>query len=151
MERVKYAALRRSPLEVLLFVTLSNDIESYFISAQHLHSLNPGLSVERIHALIDQATQETADKTTVAIVNLRTEEAFKRRQGGQAPNHGQIAVQAQADYANNPSQYRRGKFVLGRLAALLQQEIGQNPRIFLPSPHLRDRHLTEIARTIWPA
>jgi hypothetical protein len=135
--------------DVIPLVTDGSDVESYFISANHLHALNPMLSVDRIQALIDQATEDTSDKTIAAIVNLRTEEAFKKRLAGQAPNHGQIAVQAQADYASNPAQYRRGKIVLGRLTALLQQEIGQNPRIFFPSQHLEHARLTEMAHKIW--
>jgi len=45
---------------------------------------------------------------------------------------------------------RRGKIVLGRLQALLQQELGVNPRVFLPSVHLRSQSLQDVAATIWP-
>lgn len=132
------------------FLTDGNDIECYFIVAEHLNSLNPMVSVERIQALIDQAMQDTEERTITAIVNLRTEEAFRARRGGQAgPNHGEIAVRAHADYNGNDALYRRGKLVLGRLTALLQQEIGQNPRVFFPTQHLRHPGLTTIANEIW--
>jgi AAA domain, putative AbiEii toxin, Type IV TA system/AAA ATPase domain len=133
-------------------LTDHNDIESYFVSAAHLHELNPMASVGRIQELIDQATAETSDKSIAAMVNLRTEEAFRRRQAGHPPpNHGQIAVQAQADYAQGPATYRRGKIVLGRVTALLQHEIGQNPRIFFPSAHLKVPRIAAIAQAIWPS
>ncbi|WP_027542674.1 AAA family ATPase [Bradyrhizobium sp. WSM2254] len=128
-----------------------NDVESYFLSADHLHFLNPNIPAPRIQELIDQATQELMDKSLAAIVNLRTEEAFRRRQaGGAAPNHGQIAVQSAADYNANPADMRRGKLVLGRVRALLQQEAGANPRIFFPSDYLKRQRLTEIAQQIRP-
>jgi hypothetical protein len=132
-------------------LTDGNDVESYFISAAHLHALNPMASPERIQELINQATRETEQKSMAAIVNLRTEEAFKRRQAGDPmPSHGAIAVTAQLDYQTDSVTLRRGKLVLGRLIALLQQEIGQNPRIFLPSAHLRSARITAIAHAIWP-
>jgi energy-coupling factor transporter ATP-binding protein EcfA2 len=136
---------------VASFVTDSNDIESYFLNAEHLHSLNPGVTVERIRELLTQATEETRNQSVEAIVNQRTIEAFRqRRDGGPAPNHGAIAVQAQTDYAANPDLQRRGKVVLGRVQALLQQELGMNPRVFFPSVHLRSDALAGIARQIWP-
>jgi hypothetical protein len=99
----------------------------------------------------DQATAETEQKSIAAIVNLRTEEAFRRRQAGEPPpNHGEIAVQAQTDYALSAVTHRRGKIVLGRLIALLQQEIGQNPRVYFPTAHLKSTEITAIARAIWP-
>jgi hypothetical protein len=81
----------------------------------------------------------------------RTAEAFRvRRDGGDAPDHGAIAIQAQADYAANPAGLGRGKDVIGRLTALLQQELGTNPRIFFSSQHLESAGLQALARDIWP-
>jgi energy-coupling factor transporter ATP-binding protein EcfA2 len=132
------------------FLTDGNDIESYFISAAHLHALNPMVSAERIQQLIDQATADTEDQSISAMVNLRTQEAYKSRRAGQPqPNHGQISVHAHADYAASPAAHRRGTIVLGRLVALLQQEIRQNPRIFFATPHLKSPRITAIAQTIW--
>jgi hypothetical protein len=55
-----------------------------------------------------------------------------------------------ADYRANAASMRRGKAVLGRLHALLQQELGANPRIFFPSEHLRSTELEALALRIWP-
>jgi hypothetical protein len=107
--------------------------------------------VERIRELVTQAMTETANGSVEAIINQRTTEAFReRRDGGAAPNHGAIAIQAQEDYTADPVAMRRGKVVLGRLIALLQQELGANPRIFFPSTHLRCDALRTIAAQIWP-
>lgn len=140
--------LRRA--EVAPFLTEHNDIEGYFINEEHLHALNPAITVERIRELITQATEETADKSIAAIVNQRTEEAFRaRRDGGDAPNHGEIAIQAHADYIANPASLRRGKDTIGRLHALLQQELGTNPRIYFVSEYLRSEALLNLADDIW--
>lgn len=133
------------------FLTEQNDIEGYFLNPEHLNALNPAVSIQRIEELLRQATEETAAKSVAAIVNQRTAEAFReRRDGGGAPNHGAIAVLAQADYAANPSNLRRGKEVLGRLQALLQQELGTNPRIYFTSQHLQSEALRDLGRSIWP-
>jgi hypothetical protein len=136
---------------VVSLITQGNDIESYFLNPEHLHSLNPGVEVVRIQELITQATTETENKSVEAIVNQRTAEAFRNRQGGGGQiNHGEIATSALADYRANTASLRRGKVVLGRLLALLQQELGANPRIFFPSEHLRSAELEALAERIWP-
>jgi energy-coupling factor transporter ATP-binding protein EcfA2 len=133
------------------FLTELNDIENYFLNVEHLHEMNPAVPIERIRELIAQATTETGNNSIAAIVNQRTTEAFReRRDGGAAPNHGEIAVQAQLDYCADPAAMRRGSIVLGRLQALLQQELGANPRIFFPSLHLRSEALSAIAGQVWP-
>lgn len=133
------------------FLTRLSDVEGYFVDANHLSHLNPAVSVERAQQIIDQATIDTRDKSIEALVNLRTAEAFQvRRDGGAAPNHGEIALTAVTDYNADPPQWRRGKIVLGRVIALLQQEIGANPRVLVPSPHLHCPSLSAQANAIWP-
>jgi energy-coupling factor transporter ATP-binding protein EcfA2 len=143
--------LRLTNAQISPLLTEWSDVESYFLNAAHLSALNPTIAQERIEELLQQATTETADQSVMAIVNQRTAEAFKiRQEGGPQPNHGEIAVRARADYDAAPDAMRRGKTVLGRLQALLQQELGHNPRIFFPSPHLRRQSIVDIAATIWP-
>lgn len=132
------------------FLTALSDVEGYFLNSEHLSFLNPAVTVQRVQELIDQATLEVKSKSVEALVNLRTAESFQqRRNGGGSPNHGEIALTAIADYDANPSEYRRGKIVLGKATALLQQELGNNPRIFLPSPHLECTPLRVLSQAIW--
>lgn len=133
------------------FLTEHSDVEGYFLNRDHLSFLNPGVAAQRVQEIIDQATNETREKSIEAIVNLRTAEAFQmRRDGGDAPNHGEIALSAVNDYDANPSRWRRGKFVLGRVIALLQQELGSNPRVYVPSSHLTCPTLSAQSGVIWP-
>jgi hypothetical protein len=131
-------------------LTAQSDIESYFISANHIHTLNPTVPAARIQQLIDQATQDTANDSVESLVNQWTQEAFKQRSaGGDPPNHGAIAVKARDYYSADPATYRRGKIVLRRLISLLQQELGSNPKIRSPSEHLKRQSIASIAASIW--
>lgn len=142
---------RLQEVNIQSLLTDLSDVEGYFLNAEHLHALNPGVSVERINELIAQATAETRDRSVESIINQRTQEAFRvRQEGGGGPNHGLIGVRAAADYDEDPATYRRGKFVLRRLHALLQTELGSNPRIYIPSDQLRVESIAEIAMRIWP-
>lgn len=144
--RDRLAARQISPL-----LTSESDIESYFLNAAHISTVNPFLSVERAQELLDAATLETRERSIEAMINLRTEEAFKRRQEGLGnPNHGQIAVTAAADYDADPVRYRRGKLVARRLNALLNQELNGHGRIFVASAHLARAEIRALAATIWP-
>ena len=132
------------------FLTEHNDVEGYFISAAHLSHLNPSATVARVQELIDRATDETRDGSIRAMVNLRTEAAFRaRKHTGLAPDHGQIAIEANRDYDSDPAAMRRGDIVLGRLVALLQEEIKSNPKVFEASPHLKSAKLAALADAIW--
>ena len=143
---------RLAHFNIAALLTEHNDIECYFLNAEHLAVLNPGLTIARAQELIDQATAETRASSIEAIVNLRLEEAYRsrRQHGDGAPNAGAIAVQAEADYTTSEIAHRRGKVVLGRLKQLLQQELGANARIFAPSVHLNRPEILAIAHAIWP-
>lgn len=142
---------RLTEADIGYLLTENNDIEGYFLNADHLAALNLNLTAARAQELIDRATQDTRAKSIEAIVNLRLEEAFKRRRQGEGPpNAGAIAVQADQEYTTNPVALRRGKIVLGRLKQLLHQELQANARIFHPSVHLARPEIRAIADTIWP-
>jgi ABC-type cobalamin/Fe3+-siderophores transport system ATPase subunit len=141
---------RLSSVGITPFLTELSDVEGYFLNSEHLASCNAGLSVERAQQIIDEATEQTSTESIRSIVNHRTEQAFRnRRAGAGAPDHGEISTSAHADYEANPSQLRRGKRVIGRVAALLQAELGHNPSIFSPSPFLRSDSLRAIADAVW--
>ena len=134
------------------FVTQGSDVECYYVNAAHLHHCNPGITVERIQELIDEAIGSTADKSVEAIVNLRTDEAFrKRNKGAGCPNHGAIAVEATQDYQDNPHGMMRGKIVLKRIKALIQQELGANAAILASTPHLAVAELQHLVQPPAPA
>lgn len=133
------------------FVTDFSDLEGYLLNPEHLHSLYPAVSVDRATELVEQATAATRGESITAMINLRTDEARKvRARRGGNENPGALAVTADRDYDANPRSMRRGKIVLGRLIALLQQELGENPDVKRSSGALRVERLHALAQAIWP-
>lgn len=125
------------------FVTDGNDLESYFLNAEHISECNPGIGKTKIEELIEKAIKDAKDSTIKVMVNLRTHEALKNRgRGKQQVDHGEIALAVAKEYEENPKGTVRGKEALGRLKAMIQAELKQNPRIvdqsqFLAVPLLK--------------
>lgn len=134
------------------FLTGPSDVEGYYLSTDHIARQHPTVQRERIAQLIDQARQETRSQSLEAIINLRTEQAYRRRRddGDGNVNVGAIAVTAQQDYDADPVGMARGKIVLNKLKTLLHAELRSNPILIAPSEHLTDQRLQAIARAIWP-
>lgn len=132
------------------FLTAHSDAEGYFINAEHLAHLNPGLSVARAQELIDQATEQSKDKSLKTLTNLRFEVAQRERKGGKIPDVYEIAETARNDYEANPSKWRRGKPVLSLLKQLIHQELGKTAKIIEPSPYVIVPDLKKISEAIWP-
>lgn len=136
---------------VSAFLTEHSDIEGYFLNAEHLSHLNPGVAVDRVKELIHEAIQETRDESIRAIVNQRIAAAFATLRGtGKSPDYGQIAMEATKEYDAAPMRMCRGKVVVGRLIPKLQQELKANPRVFFGSPHLSCPSLRAVAERLWP-
>jgi energy-coupling factor transporter ATP-binding protein EcfA2 len=133
------------------FVTDGNDIESYFADSEHVAAADPRIAVARAEELLQAAVHDVRTKSIEAIINLRTERAFRRRtEEGAQPNHGQIGTAASTDFDADAKGMARGKMLLGRLTALIQQEIGGNPTITKASPRLAVTALSAIANAVWP-
>jgi predicted ATPase len=135
--------------DIVAFVTSSSDIEGYYLSVDHVSRQHPVISRSRIVELIALAQSETRERSIAAIVNLRTELAFRRRRGGESVNHGEIAIQATREYDVDPARMARGKIVLGHLKSLLHRELGTNSALIATSPHIADESLRLIANGIW--
>lgn len=133
------------------FVTDKNDIEAYFVNAEHLAELNAGVSVEEVDGIINEVIRETQNFSLEAITNLRVEAAYRARsRTGSPPNVGQIANQTADEYDANPRDMARGKIVIGRVSAGIQRIIGANPRVFESTHYLLSQALAALATRIWP-
>lgn len=133
------------------FLTEGSDIEWHFVNARHLAYLNRGITVEQIEQMITEAVLETADQSIAAMINVRTERAFRQQsRTGKRPDHGAISVQATKEFNANPRAFCRGKTVLGIVKSKLQRASRANPRVFEPSEHLICRSLADLASRIWP-
>ena len=113
--------------------------------------MNAGLSVARAQELIDQATEQSKEKSLKTLTNLRFEVAQRERKGGKVPDVYEIAETARKDYEASPSKWRRGKPVLSLLKQLIHQELGKTAHIIEPSPYVIIPDLQKISAAIWPA
>lgn len=132
------------------FITSWSDVEGYFLNAEHIAKLNPQISVERARVLIEEATINTKNKSIATLINIRTDDAIRNRNGGPAHNAGELAAQANTDYEADPIKWRRGKLVLKELKSLLQNEIHAHAKLLEKSDYLKVPALETIQRAIWP-
>lgn len=132
------------------FLTAHSDAEGYFINAEHLAHLNSGLSVQRAQELINEATEQTKEKSLKTLTNLRFEVAQRERKGGKAPDVYDISSTARTDYEADPSKWRRGKHVLNLLKQLIHKELGKTASVIEPSPYIAIQELRQISAAIWP-
>jgi hypothetical protein len=134
------------------FITDLSDVEGHFLVPEHINAAHPTVSIERASAILEQATISTRDASIMAIINLRTEHAQKRRTpGSRPPNVGEIAVEATREYDANPRIMRRGKRVLAQVRLLLQQELGTHAKLEMTSEALASGLLRDIVQKIWPS
>ena len=136
-------------IDAFPFLTDLSDVENYFLNADHIAALNPGITSTRAQELIDEATTSTRDKSTTKLINLRTEAAIKAQKNGSAHDAGKLAIQAVTDYDANPVKWRRGKIVFNELTILLQKELKANPKLLGVSIHLQCPNLARARDAIW--
>lgn len=132
------------------FVTDTSDLEGHFLTAEHIHSVHPQVTIQRASELLREATDATQDASIEDIINLRTQHAWRGTPRGERPNVGRIAADARREYKASPDLMRRGKRVLGQLRQLLRQELGVRARIETSSPALASEVLSMLANEIWP-
>lgn len=135
------------------FVTRGTDIESYYLSDEHINYLYPQITKDRAKELIQESIYNSNQKSIEKFINSRTQiEVRNFRKKGQDPNkinNGKISSQANKDYELNAARYCHGKSVLGILLGKIQQQIGNNPKLFIFTRFIKDGHLEDIAGQIW--
>lgn len=110
-----------------LFLTSGYDIESYFINAEHIHSLYPSILLADIEQMIEEATLETRDKSLDKLFT----QIDKYRQEAESNNelykfsYAKTISELTTQYDNDTTRYRYGKTVLGKLIGKLQTHIGR--------------------------
>lgn len=131
-----------------IFFTIGTDIESHFLLPTHIHKVYHDLSLEEIQLLIDEATNESEEKSVKNFINTVTTNALKTQYaGGARVNNGDIAVRTMQDYQANKEKYRHGKQVF----KILRNKLNANgaKEIVIPTEDLRLVELTNIQEKIW--
>jgi predicted ATPase len=144
-DRVAVVVSKLTEAGLKAFTTPGVDIESCFLSVDHLAAIYADRDRDEVETLITDATVETREKSLEALINARVAEAHRRRKDGEGqPNVGEIALQAGRDYDADPERYRHGKKVLKRLNALAQERFGRARPVFMASSALRLPDLEEV-------
>jgi predicted ATPase len=128
-----------------LFVTEGVDVESHFLSVEHLASINKNLSAEEIEQFLTEATDEVKQKSVDRLID-HTLKITKPENNGFA----KLMHQIQQSYENDKVRYRYGKKVLTSFSMKAQKKLKQNFNAIQPSSALRTDFLQKVASTAWP-
>lgn len=128
------------------FLTHGTDVESHFLNADHLASLN-SIPASDMQTLIDQATEDSRDIAIEKFVNGRTDLEKKAGTFGTL-NVGVLAREAPGEIANDVARYRPSKVVLKNVRGKFQDAHKRNLRVAEPSAHLKCSPLAEIAQKV---
>jgi hypothetical protein len=140
---------RRTLAEASLdvFLTSGTDVESHFLSADHILTIAPDIDRETAERVLREATEESRSNSVERCINHWLAEAQRsRNKGGPEPNAGKISADANKAYDENPTRFRYGKRVRGVVAAKLQVILGRNVELAQVSPALSVEQLQVIAR-----
>lgn len=128
------------------FLTQGVDIESHFLGAAHLASLNTQ-KIAELQDLLKQATDNTRELSIQKYVNGRTDIEKKNGTFGKL-NVGQLATKAPKSYDADTERYRHSKTVLKELRRLYQEEHGFDICVFDISESIAITELQDIAKKI---
>jgi hypothetical protein len=128
----------------IFYVTKGVDVESEFISAEHIHSLYPQLSVDEIENMIIESTDEAESDSIGRLIDqsLKTE---KPKNNG----YYKKVQELEALYAGDKLRYRYGKKVIGLVKAKVQKAIGENPDFYRYSNFVERDELTAVSMVAW--
>lgn len=130
------------------FVTDGVDVESHFISAEHLAILNPTLDQSEFEQLIDEVATEANDELIRKMVNGWVDIARKRGTLGNT-DIGDLAIRAPRELAAEPERFRHGKILLKRLRAKFRERTGQNLIDLRTSEKVKHEFLDTVAERIF--
>jgi hypothetical protein len=125
------------------FLTDGVDVESHYLNAQHIATLN-NLPLTEVETLIGDATDSCQSTSVEKYVNGRTDLEKKNGTFGKL-NLGQMAVDAPSLIEKDKERYRHSKTVLKTLRSKFQERYGTNMKIIHATEHLRSNHLVTIA------
>lgn len=125
------------------FLTDGVDVESHYLNAHHIATLN-ALPPQEVEALINDVTDNCIHISVEKYVNGRTDLEKKNGTFGKL-NLGQLAAGSQSVIENDKERYRHSKTVLKLLRSEFQKRYGTNVKIINVTEHLRSNHLATIA------
>jgi predicted ATP-dependent endonuclease of OLD family len=142
-------SIEKSCPNSFVFVTDGTDLESHFLSIDHLASLLTSLPRPQVEATVQRATDDVLDESLKTYINsrLRLESQRLKREGKQV-NIGEFSVSCTKAFEANRAHFRHGKKVLKRLRHILQSELKLSQDPIQSSSHLSHPDLVLLATKI---
>jgi energy-coupling factor transporter ATP-binding protein EcfA2 len=134
------------------FITEGTDVESHFICDKLIHELYPSITLNRAQEIIEEAINESEEKSIEKFINSRTNiEYAKYNKNSQfkRPNVGKMTFEIQKQYSNNKLRYMHGKSVLKRIKDILQREVHNNVNLFISCNCLKNEKLSKFSSELW--
>lgn len=128
------------------FLTLGVDVESHFLNADYLASIN-GVSKDEMNQLIDAATDECSGFSIEKYVNGRSDISKKNGEFGKV-NIGKLATEGPKLLAENPERFRHSKTVLKTLRTKFRDKNQINLKATSVSDVLSDSTLNTISKKL---
>lgn len=129
-----------------LFLTRGVDIESHFLTVEHLAMVYPQRTADEIAGLLARATYAAESKSVRVLTNARFEQAqarWDRATEARKPQAGRIAEEAKCEYDSDPERLRHGKETLKQFNKLAEAEWDGSRDIAVPTNALRELDLME--------
>ena len=131
--------------KINLFVTKGVDVESHFLSVEHLSSIEKELDKADIEAFLESATNETEKKSVDRLIDHTLQKKRPENNG-----YARLMHEIQESYKLDKIRYRYGKKVLGVFSGKAQKKLKRNFDAFQTSPALKDDFLLAVAALAWP-
>lgn len=126
-----------------LFVTVGTDIESQFLTPQHLSAVYSGRDEAEIAAQLELATKASEEHSVRVMTNARYKEAVDNwDRSGRHPEAGNIATETKAEYLSDPARFRHGKQTLKEFNKLINKPWGGARDVAICSDALRAAELS---------
>lgn len=106
-----------------LWCTPGTDVEAIFVNCDHIHTLYPSLHMDQILVAINEAKQETKEKSLERFVNYTANNTNER-------DYRKINRECEQAYDQQPDRYFYGKKAYGVLKSKLQTILKENPCLF---------------------
>lgn len=133
------------------FITTGTDIESHFLSVEHISELYEGLTEQQINQVIDDAIERKKEDSVRLLADTLYGKACEQRKAENRsgrPNVVEITDQARTKFNENPKRWTHGKKTIGKVVSELQRLLRQNPNIKRPSSALAVDDLIELANAM---
>jgi hypothetical protein len=128
------------------FITTGVDIESHYLSADHLAKLN-NVPKDEIEKILAEATDNGMDTSVEKYVNGRTDIEKKAGTFGKL-NVGKLAASAKTIISSDIPRYRHSKTILRNARGIFQTKYGLNMKVMELSNFLASDQLKVIAKKI---